>query len=219
MFWDKKENRSSLPDLPPAKTLSAPPIEPSEATNEVDEEEETVERHNLPAFPDSPMKKGFSQAAIKDAVTTEENEEPHEEQEEEESTVGESQMPSGKKFKAIEMDSFPTELPSLSTQENEETEEHEEVVSPQKPMPQTQTMSKPRVQKGEDIFVKIDKFYSARKALADAKAKLEEIDDLLKRIRETKMREEQELSNWEKEISTVRMKVNEVTENIFEKLD
>jgi len=71
----------------------------------------------------------------------------------------------------------------------------------------------------EDVYVKIDKFHSARKALTQARSKLEEMDVLLKKIREVRMREEQELSSWEKEVDLVKAKVEEVTENIFDKIE
>ena len=70
-----------------------------------------------------------------------------------------------------------------------------------------------------DVFVKIEKFKSAKKTLGDIKEKLEEIDELIKRIRETKLREEQEFSFWERELTSIKSRVNEVTENIFEKVD
>src|SRR3989344_775480 len=72
--------------------------------------------------------------------------------------------------------------------------------------------------KNNDVFVKIDRFYSAKKSLEATESKLEEIDELLKKIRETKMREEQELAAWEKEIATIKSRIKEVTDTIFEKI-
>ena len=73
--------------------------------------------------------------------------------------------------------------------------------------------------KSEDVYIKIDRFHSARKSLAAAKTKLQEIEQLLSKIRETKMREEQELASWEKEIELIKTKVEDVTKNIFEKVE
>ena len=47
---------------------------------------------------------------------------------------------------------------------------------------------------------------------------MEEIEELLHKIRETRMREEQELTAWEKEVAAVKSKVQEVSHNIFDKL-
>lgn len=71
----------------------------------------------------------------------------------------------------------------------------------------------------KEVFVKIDRFRTAKKDLESASERLEEIDNLLRRIRETKMREEQELSAWEKEVATVKSRLQSITENIFEKVE
>ena len=72
--------------------------------------------------------------------------------------------------------------------------------------------------KQEEVFVKLDKFQSARKALTTAQHQIEDIAATLKRIRETKLREEQELSSWEKEVSAAKAKIDEINGMLFEKL-
>lgn len=73
--------------------------------------------------------------------------------------------------------------------------------------------------KNSDVFVKIDKFHTARKSLTLAQQEIENVSDLLKKIRETKLREEQELSAWEKDIANAKSRVQEVSSNIFEKVE
>ena len=163
MFWGKKEEKKSLPELPPlkhdfTKGPAFPAVKPSEA------------ERNLPSFPE-PMQKGFSQAAIKEAVR------------ESEETVPGVQEP--------------------RTMEMEEWKPHK---APSAPSP-----------KKHDVYVKIDKFHSAKKSLESAKEKLEEIESVLRKIRETKVREEHELSSWEKELSAIKARIHDVTENIFER--
>ena len=51
--------------------------------------------------------------------------------------------------------------------------------------------------KTEDVYVKIDRFHSARKALNGAREKLKDIEEIMKKLRETRMREEQELMQTE----------------------
>jgi len=70
-----------------------------------------------------------------------------------------------------------------------------------------------------DIFVKIDKFRTARKSLSEIKLKIEEVESLLRRIRETKMREEHELAGWETELNAIKAKIKDITQNIFEKAE
>ncbi len=110
--------------------------------------------------------------------------------------------------------------------EDEEAPEPDELpaLPPKFKMPKIHTVKKmtketPFTSRTEDVFVKIDKFHSARKALNSAREKLREIDELVRRIRETKKREEQELASWEEEIASVKSKVEDVTNNIFEKVE
>ena len=72
--------------------------------------------------------------------------------------------------------------------------------------------------KNEEVFVKLDKFQSARKALVLAQEQVQDIANTLKRIRETKLREEQELSAWEKEILAAKTKVEEINKTLFDKI-
>ena len=67
MFWDKKKRDNGLPDLP--YNASMPVRYPLTSKDDLDEDDKI---HELPAFPDSPMRSGFSQAAIKEAVAQEE---------------------------------------------------------------------------------------------------------------------------------------------------
>src|SRR3989338_4215987 len=75
MFWSKKDDKKSLPDLPPYRSsIMSGADETSEIGSsglhmgEEDESEGVAEKHDLPSFPDSMNDKGFSQAAIRDAV-------------------------------------------------------------------------------------------------------------------------------------------------------
>ncbi len=189
MFWSKKEEKSRLPDLPP---LNMPPQRPSMQTNS---DEEDYEKHRLPSFPDSPMQRGFSQTIIKDAVNSEELKE----------TASFDDVPT--RFKTIEMG----EVPSKPIARLSEPPSEQYIPKPAK----YETSLKPK----NDIYVKIDKFTSAKRSLSAIHEKLSEIDELLRRIREIKLREDQELSGWEKEISSLKSKMQEVTESIFEKTE
>ncbi len=69
------------------------------------------------------------------------------------------------------------------------------------------------------IFVKIDKFKSARGSLTKVEEKLEEIDDLFKKLREVKMKEDKEVDYIEKELQGIKSRIRMVTEDIFDKSD
>ena len=166
MFWKTKDEKRSLPELPPMKPMFTKPMP--------EEEPETA----LPSFPESPSGRKFAQAAIKEAVEEEESVAPR-----------------------VIREIFPR------AREMSESEETAKVV-----------FSREEKKMPEDVYVKIDRFHSARKALNAAREKLQDMDALMKKIRETRMREEQELASWEKEIGSVKTKVEDVTNNIFEKV-
>ncbi len=211
MFWNKKESGKGLPDLPPAK-IAQPSVS---ASFEEESDDDPTERHGLPSFPDSPMQKGFSQTAIKDAVT-------HPDVQDEMEII--TPPKDERTFKTVELDEWSSEQQKIPPSIAQRITSLSSTSVPQKqefaPQATTPIMQiSPRGLKNTDIFVKIDKFYSARKALETASTKLDEIDELLKKIRETKMREEQELNTWEKDITTIKARLKDVTETIFEKVE
>jgi len=77
----------------------------------------------------------------------------------------------------------------------------------------------PQKEERKEIYVKLDKFKSAKKTMALLASNVEEMEELIRKIRETKMREEQEFSSWEKNVESVRARIDTVKQNIFEKLD
>lgn len=235
MFWNKKEDDKRLPDLPPYRPL---PNTKPEILDHADEEshqdfdEDTMpEKHFLPSFPDNPVKKGFSQSAIKDAVSTEDVHDTYEDHE--------NDVPVNKNFKTVEISDFSDNEAPMQRSLSVDPYPIEKKVVPAPKIPSfikespemftppknseaknyRSQMDKTPAAKSREIFVKIDKFHTARKSLEIIKEKVGEIDDLLKRIRETKLREEQELSSWEKEIGSVKSRIQDVNDNIFEKLE
>jgi chromosome segregation ATPase len=126
-------------------------------------------------------------------------------------------------FGMSKKEEIPEEIPASP----EETENYEEELPklpdkfrfPRMEEPKKMTSEFTPAAKSEDVYVKIDRFHSARKALNGARAKLKEIDETMRKIRETRQREEQELSFWEKEIGSIKTKVEDVTKNIFEKIE
>lgn len=92
----------------------------------------------------------------------------------------------------------------------------------------TQEISEPMVMRAEretnysrakePIFVKIDKFKEALANFEIIKEKLLEIDDLLKKIKETKAREQEELDSWEKEVEDIKAKTQIIDERLFSKI-
>lgn len=208
MLWSKKEDKKQLPDLPAFNPrMSAPSPSPQPLFPSAPEEDE--ESQPLPAFPNSQQSNRFSQAAIKEAVRNEDH------------SMDEDEMIAQptRRTNVVEMDDW-------NSHDNDETEEHSHTMSeippwapqtsyaPMKGVPQKQS-----VVKGTDVFVKIDKYHALKRMLDEAKTKLEQIDGVIKNIRELKMREEQELSGWEKELMHAKSRIQEVNQTIFEKTE
>lgn len=195
----EKEDEKRLPDLPSPRSamsnerIGLPPFE--------GDEESDNERHVLPAFPDSPTHNRFSQAVIKDAVSHSE-----------ETTDSDEK----KDFKIVEMEEW---KPSLRD-ENSVVEPERRMLEFNEKMPMLEGTGGMKMrEKHTDVFVRLDKFHSAKKSLVEIKNKLEEIDDMMRKIRETKLREEQELSAWERDILHTKARLEEITKDIFEKTE
>ncbi|MEK6818726.1 MAG: hypothetical protein AABY10_02220 [Nanoarchaeota archaeon] len=190
------DNLDDLPDLPPLRT----PFSSNSSIPSVTEIE-GEEIHNLPSFPDSPAHNSFSQAVIKEAVS-----DRHDTGE----NVLEMREWTPTKFKDSQGARQPDQSKDFLT-----NSDYVERNNFNKPI----VRNRGDMNKGPDVFVKIDKFYSAKKTISDVKAKLEEIDSLINKVREVKLREEQELSSWEREFNDIKTRLKEVTENIFERVE
>ncbi len=228
MLWSKKEEKRTLPDLPPLqrpglgnKLLNREIVLPHE--HEIDEEEQP-QKQEFPSFPDSLGEKGFSQAAIKDAVENDSNEENNFSGGVPEG-MSQQQMKylpsnSDKSFKTVEMEEWTPSMGSGTTDDEAQGFlPNSGVKLGEPPAINFKRSEIQKIPKSVDIFVKLDKFYSARKALIEAQQKMIDIDELLKKIRETKMREEHELNTWEKELMNIKARMNDITVNLFEKIE
>jgi hypothetical protein len=190
MFWNKKDSKGRLPDLPEERINMTP----------ISYKEPFEEKHTLPSFPDSMSQKGFSQSAIKEAINEEE-------------------IPEIEETSTKEMEEW---SPSINDYEEPIPQSVEEYVEEknylQEPPKEAVLQESKKLAKAE-IFVKIEKYKAVRKNLQEISTKINDIEEMLKRIRDIKMREEQELSSWEKDMIAAKSRIKEVTENIFEKLE
>jgi len=193
LFFGKKDEKKGLPELPPSNMQNFPinpkPIPSFDSKSLTDD----LERHALPTFPDSPSSKGFSQTAIKDAISSDK--------------YSESDL------QPMTPKAIPRAPPSIQKLADTDYEDEDEEVKLDMKTPSFSSSTN----KEENVFVRLDKFHSARRALNETKTRLEDIDSLLRKIREIKQREEQELSAWEKEVSELKAKIQSIRENIFDR--
>ena len=118
-----------------------------------------------------------------------------------------------------ELPSFPDSAEERGFSQSAIKEAVYEGEMPELPEETVETVEEAPARRSNDVFVKVDRFVAARKALETAHAKVDEMQELLKVIRETKLREEQELAYWEKEVASAKSHVQQVTENIFGKIE
>jgi hypothetical protein len=203
MFWSKKkDDRKGLPDLPGSPRAAASMKDFHEVMSPISKDDKE-EIHSLPSFPDSPTKKGFSQSAIKDAVETSE---PRG------SPPGLPELPNSIErplFHKPKKETNPMPLPPLP--------KAPKVIEMEEWKPSQLAGVQPtKVMANKPVFVRLDKFQTARDSLAIVKDKLREIDELLRTTREVKMKEDEELSSWEKEIESIKAHINSVQTEIFD---
>lgn len=200
MFWNKKgeDKKGLLPELPPMNVNVHRPEIQSVRSFPAPPEEENTTGNKLPAFPESAAHDKFSQVIIKEAVRDE------------------------------SMPAFPSEKDKSFKHDIEEAEEKEWTPSTEPEeheVPETKPAYKrldepARIVKEDkkEIFVKLEKFRSAKKALGAISKNIEEMEILIKKIRETKMREDQEFTNWESNIESLKARIENVREDIFERI-
>lgn len=190
MFWNKKEEKKgALPELPPLDfNMKKPEIQSLKTLPSLPEE--TEEKTKLPAFPESPAHDKFSQVVIKEAIRG-----PEPKPMIREETESQEWTPT-----------FP-----------EERQKEPRMQFQRIPRQEVRIEAPPREEK-KDIFVKIDKFRAAKKSMELISKNLIEMEDLIRKIRDTKMREEQEFTNWERDINSIKERIANVREDIFERL-
>ncbi|OIO81633.1 hypothetical protein AUJ84_00620 [Candidatus Pacearchaeota archaeon CG1_02_32_132] len=120
------------------------------------------------------------------------------------------------------------ELPKFREMENERIvengmEEEFEVIHPQIPTPRVQEFREQREihesHEAGPIFVKLEKFKSAKNSIMKVQEKLKEMDELLKVIREIRTKEESELDFWEKETDALKSRLDLIARELFEKVE
>ena len=127
--------------------------------------------------------------------------------------------------------SRPIHQPHISTQEDPEKFAPSIMSEPQKannqfqqtePHLQTPTISAPPqtlTKETEPIFVKIDKFQTAKNSFEKIKEKVTDIESMLIQVRDLKSKEEQELSNWQQELQLIKTKIQTIDDSLFSKVD
>lgn len=112
-------------------------------------------------------------------------------------------------------------LPALPEELGEIPEEEFPAYEPQfRPEPHEfrVPIEKPRTLFAETkpIYIKIDKYKSAMKTLAEIKARLTEAEKILNNLQKIKNEEDQEFENWREDIEQIKERLLSVDKNLFE---
>ncbi len=70
----------------------------------------------------------------------------------------------------------------------------------------------------EPIFIRIDKFQLAKKNLEQIKEKVEEMEQVIGKIRAIKEKEEEDIKSWSDEVAKLKMSISQIDSNVFSQI-
>ncbi|MFA4960170.1 MAG: hypothetical protein WC548_00745 [Candidatus Pacearchaeota archaeon] len=70
----------------------------------------------------------------------------------------------------------------------------------------------------EPIFIRIDKFQLAKKNIEQIKDKVEEMESVIGKIKQIKIKEEEEIKSWSEEIENLKVRISEIDSNVFNQI-
>ena len=199
MGWFSKK-KEEVPELPPAPELpDFPEFSPNQKT----------QKNELPTLPPSELGKNLNQEMVKSAVS-----DPGMEKE----VI--PNLPqnyfSAPKGMIPSISSIPK-----SAQEVEPEEHHPIKQLPQKTTLELSTNEEIKDQTtkpAESIFVKIKDFQAAQKDFKEVNKKINKIERTMKKVIESKLKEDKEISSWIEELEAAKAKLSEMDSEIFSKL-
>lgn len=191
MWFQKKQNNSELPDLPELPEISELP--------KVNKPNIKEELPALPSFPSSEISSKLSQQAIRAEISK--SDDANDDQKSEIKHISEKQ----KIIKPYTQEISPEqeEVPEFKFKEESRSFEISPVSAKEK----------------NPVFVRIDRFQNALKNLSEIKKNLQDIEAYLAEVKETRVKEDQELAEWERQIQNIKSKLELVDRTIFSKLE
>jgi len=155
--------------------------------------------NRLPIYPSNSFNEKFSQNAIKEAVSGEE--EGDEEAWEVDEFVREQEMRT-------------MQQPPLKKSIMKEYSEFKEQEIPSEFRHVTKQMKK-----AEPLFIRIDKFEESIDSFEKIREKVSEIDKLLRDVKKVKEEEEKELNLWEEKVQIMKRQMEKIDKDLFSKVE
>lgn len=192
---NKKEEKSDdekpkLPKLPDA---------PEEDSSESD-------LPKLPKYPSTGLGDKMSQSSIKEAVSGEKEDEDEDADE----FVREQMTP--------EPQSLEHDEETLPESDSRRRTGREESISRTKKVTPSQEGTREKTEQKKPVYIRIDKFEGSLETFKAAKDKISEMESLLSEIKETKEKEENELSKWEGEVQALKDQIGRIEDDVFSKV-
>ena len=77
----------------------------------------------------------------------------------------------------------------------------------------------PKTKKIEPVYIRLDKFQESLETFEQIKFKVGEIEDVLRKTKEIRAKEEQELDEWERELQLIKSQIDMIDRDIFNKIE
>jgi len=196
-FGKKEKNEKKLPSLPELPKLPELPN-----LNDKEFKIDSNETHQLPSFPNNSFGKKFSQNAIKEAISGDE---------EDEEVFNADEFAEDEKKQMMQKPLIRTISPIKRKSLSKEIDEDE--------IPKEFKEAARKVRKSEPIFVRIDKFENALHLFEKTSSKISEMEKMLRDIKKIREEEEKELEIWGKEIQLIKQEIEKIDKDIFSKIE
>lgn len=229
----KEEEIPKLPPLPEIPGMAPQELEYPPAGEEYYSQEET---HPLPAFPDSSMGQQMNQNTIKEAVTEPRTYEYDEMMPNNVPSITKPMPPMAKPMPPLSAKA-PKIKRALTSMGREDVKQgrflgdrdYGEYGQGYAPMTEAEPMrpigrvaiypvAEHPVARKEPLFIQLDKFEHTIAAFDQIKLQISEIESLLRNVKETQAKEEENLYHWQNEIEQIRAKLEEIDREIFSQI-
>ncbi|HLD98056.1 MAG TPA: hypothetical protein VI815_01905 [Candidatus Nanoarchaeia archaeon] len=227
-FFNKNKNKKSqgyneelpesieLPNLP-----ALPPLQQNFRYNETENESQIPQKPSmLPSFPASKSGDNFSQNIVKETVSESDYNQDSQAYNEYDIPEANKYPPIMQKPRAMEYDNF-SQQKRPSTFEMSENPKLKKLGKQKEVYYQDTQMNvqQRQIKQKEPLFVKLDKVENTISALNEIKLRMSEIDSLLRNLKEIKMKEDQELREWERELETVKTRLDQIDKDLFKDIN
>ncbi|MBS3092725.1 hypothetical protein J4466_04895 [Candidatus Pacearchaeota archaeon] len=199
-FFSKNKNikENKIPELP-----KLPPLPNAPRLPEIKKEPEEEPNFTLPSLPSSNIGQRINQDMIKGAVSGRNSEE----------NEAEMYLPSEHLQKPRVQ-----EIPNFKRMQGSRTLEISDYPQIRPKNSDFQNFQESRTKKAEPLFIKLDKYESTLSTFNEIRLRVGEIESLLRNIKEIKSKEERELDDWEREIQTIKARLDQVDRELFKNI-